>query len=63
MPFMQFLWKTFITESPKTIISLCKELLEKEEGKGRYLMLMNDIIMSEVKLKVQILPEQAKNEL
>lgn len=31
-PFIQFLWTTFITESPKTIISHCKELLGKEEG-------------------------------
>jgi hypothetical protein len=40
---MQFLWTTFITESPYTIINYCKELLDKEEGKGRYHMLMKDI--------------------
>ena len=63
MPFIQFLWTIFITEAPKTVIDLCKKLLENEEGKGRYQMLMKDIQTSEVKFKFQILPAQAKNEL
>ena len=42
-PFIQFLWTSFITEAPDTITNHCKELLEKEDGKGRYYMLLQDI--------------------